>query len=232
MVSLEDAVIARITRDRVHFEILVDPEKAAEFRKGKSISIENILAINEIFKDAGKGERASSEELMQVFNTADVFKIAASILKHGQLQVTTEQKRKETEERRKEIAEIISKQAVNPKTMLPHPASRIINAMKEAHVEINSEARASDQIERVIEKIRPILPISIEKIEIAVRVPMRYAGRVSSSLHSISTIKKEEWKSDAWIAVIEIPAGMQSDVYDKLNEMTSGSVEVKVLKKD
>ena len=44
-------------------------------------------------------------------------------------------------------------------------------------------------------------------------------------------VKKEEWKSDAWLAVIEIPAGMQADIYDKLNKMTSGNVEVKVITK-
>ena len=42
-------------------------------------------------------------------------------------------------------------------------------------------------------------------------------------------IKKEEWKSDAWIAVVEIPAGMQGEIYEKLNNMTGGKAEVKVL---
>ena len=231
MVSVEDAVIARIVKDRIQFEILVDADKAAEFKKGSNVSIENVLVISEIFKDTKKGERASAEELNKVFSTTDVFKIATTILKHGQIQVTTEQKRKAIEEKRKEIANIISKQAIDPKTKLPHPVNRILNAMREAHVDIEPNKPASDQIETILEKIRPVIPISIERIEIAIRVPIQYAGRVSSAIHSMVPVKKEGWKSDAWLAVIEIPAGMQADIYDKLNEMTSGNVEVKVVTK-
>ncbi|MFH1445237.1 MAG: ribosome assembly factor SBDS [Nanoarchaeota archaeon] len=230
MVSLEDAVIARIIKNKIQFEILVDPEKAMDFKKGKNISIENILAISEIFKDAKKGERASIEELNNTFNTTDIFKIATAILKHGHIQVTTEHRRKEVEKKKKEIADIISKNAVDPKTKLPHPVNRIMNAMEEAHVNINPEKPSRDQIENVVEKIRTILPISIERIEIAVRVPIQYAGKVSSAIRSIAPVKSEEWKSDSWTAVIEIPEGMQSSIYDKLNEMTSGNVEVKILK--
>lgn len=227
MVSLEDAVIARIVKNGIQFEILVDPEKATEFKKGANISIENILAISEIFKDSKKGERASEEDLNKTFNTSDIFKIATAILKHGQIQITTEQKRKVIEEKRKEIANIISKQAVDPKTKLPHPANRISNAMEEAHINIDPDKDASDQIENVIEKIRSILPISIERVEITIRVPIQYAGKVSSTIRSMVPVKKEEWKSDVWVAVIEIPAGMQSDIYNKLNKLTHGSVEVK-----
>lgn len=231
MVSVEDAVIARILRDKTHFEILVDSEKASEFKHGKNISIENILAISYVFKDAKKGERASEDELKKAFNTSDIFKVATIILKQGQLQVTTEQKRKMVEERRKEIANIISKQTMDPKTKLPHPVTRIMNAMEEAHVNINPEKSANDQLEYIIEKIRAIIPISMEKIEIAIKVPTQYAGKVSSVIHSMFHVKNEQWKSDAWYAVIEIPAGMQADIYGKLNELTYGKVEVKVLTK-
>ena len=231
MVSLEDAVIARLIRDKIQFEILVDPEKALEFKRGSNIAIENILAVSEIFKDSKRGERSSEEDLNKAFNTTDVFKIATAILKHGQIQVTTEQRKKEVEERKKEIANIISKQAVDPKTKLPHPANRIMNAMQEAHINVDPDKSATDQMESVIEKIRSIIPISIERIEIALRVPIQYAGKVSSAIRSMASVKNEEWKSDVWIAVIEIPAGMQSTVYDKLNKLTSGNVEVKVLSK-
>jgi ribosome maturation protein SDO1 len=230
MVSVEKAVIARISRSNMDFEILVDPYKALELRRGKSHAIENILAVNEIFRDVKKGERSSAADLETAFGTTDVFAIAETIIKHGDLQLTTEQKRELMEEKKRQIANIISKQGINPKTKLPNPPARILNAMEEAHVNIDPLKDAESQVESVVTKIQEILPIHMERVEIAIKVPMQYAGKVSSALRTMAPIKEEEWLSDSWIAVIEIPAGMQSEILSKLNDMTAGTVETKVVK--
>lgn len=230
MVSIEDAVVARITKNHNHFEILVDPDAALRFKRGEEVSIENILAVRGVFKDAGSGERVPDDDLQKNFHTTDVNKIAEQIMKEGEVQLTTEQRRKLIEEKRKQVADIISKQGVNPKTKLPHPAQRILNAMEEAKVHVDPFKSAEEQVNGVVSSLQEILPISIEKIEVALRVPIQFAGKVSSVVRNMAPVKKEEWKSDVWVAVIEIPAGMQSVIYSKLNELTSGQVEVKVLK--
>ncbi len=231
MVSVEKAIIARLSKDHTDFEILVDPDKALEFRKGLPVSIENILAAQEIFNDAKKGERASSIDLEKAFNTKDVFQVAKIILKKGNIQLTTEQRRKLLEEKKKQIANTISKQGINPKTKLPHPQQRIMNAMDEAHVNIDPFRSAEEQIEAVLEKIQKIIPINLERLEIAIKIPMEYAGKASSAIRNMATLKKEEWGTDAWFAVIEIPAGIQNEVYSKLNDLTAGKVEVKIVKR-
>ncbi len=230
MVSIEKAVIARISKRGEVFEILIDPDKALQFKRGADINIENMLATREIFKNSKKGERASSSELEKSFNTTDFMKIAHEIVNKGEIQFTTEQRRKLSEEKKREIAEIISKQSINPKTKLPHPHLRILNAMEEAHVSVEPFKNAKDQIESVLSKIEKIIPISIEKIEIVLRVPMQYAGKAGSVIRNMVIIKKEEWKSDVWIAIVEVSAGMQSELYERLNDITKGSVEVKTLK--
>ena len=63
MVSVEKAIITKITKDHTDFEILVDPDRALDFKRGKPASIENILAVRGIFKDAKKGDRASDSDL-------------------------------------------------------------------------------------------------------------------------------------------------------------------------
>ncbi len=230
MVSLDKAVVARIDKAGVRFEIMVDSELALDLRKGKG-SIENVLAVREVFKDAGTGERASDGDLEKAFHTLDVNKISEEIIKHGDVQITTEHRRKLVEEKRKRIADTISKQGMDPKTNLPHPPQRILNAMDEAKVHVDPMRRSSDQIEAVLEKIQAILPISMERVSVELRVPLQFAGKVSSAIRGITQVKKEEWKSDAWVALIEIPAGLQSEVYNKLNELTSGQAETRVLKK-
>jgi ribosome maturation protein SDO1 len=230
MVSVEDAVIARISKSGMNFEIMVDPDKALEFKRKNEGNIEDILAFPEIFKDSKKGEKHSSEDLQKVFGTTDVFEIAKKIVKEGEIQLTTEQRNRFIEEKRKEIANIIARQGIDPKTKMPHPASRILNAMSEAHVLVDPFKPAKEQIKNVLEKIQEVLPISLERIEIVIRVPVEYAGKANSIVREITDVKKEEWTSTAWIAVIEIPAGIQSDIYDRLNKLTGGKVEVKILK--
>jgi len=230
MVSVEDATIARMNREGKYFEILVDPNLALRYKKGENIGIESLLASQFIFHDAKKGEKVSEEDLKSVFRTDDFYAIAASILKHGELQLTTEQRRQFMESKRKEIADIISKQGMDPKTKLPHPPQRIMNAMEQAKVHINPFKDAKEQISDVLAKIQEVLPISLEKVEISIMVPLSYAGKASSVIRSMAPVKSENWGASSWTAVIEIPAGMQSEIYDKLNSLTGGTVEAKIIK--
>jgi ribosome maturation protein SDO1 len=222
--------MARLSKAGHNFEILVDPDLALRFRKGEPISIENILASQEIFADARKGERAKGENLMKVFNTTDFPTVVTSILKHGEIQLTTEQRRRFVEEKKKEIANIISRQGMDPRTKLPHPPQRVLNAMEQAKVGIDPFRPARDQVNEVLSKIQPIIAISLERIDIAIRVPIEFAGRANAEVRKIAPVKSEEWKNDAWIAVLEIPAGMQADIYESLNKLTAGRVEVKIVK--
>lgn len=230
MVSVEDSVIARITKKGMNFEVLVEPNLALSLRRGGDVSIENVLAVNDILKDSRKGERHTEEDLHKCFGTTDVFKIAEIIIKEGELQLTTEQRHKMTEDKKKQIADTISRQGLDPKSKLPHPPQRILNAMEQAHVHVDPFKPAKEQIKPVLEKIQEILPISLEKIELAIRVPIEYAGKANAIVRQITDVKKEEWGSTTWIAVVEIPAGIQADIYDKLNKLTAGKVDVKILK--
>lgn len=231
MVSLEDAVIARITREGKSFEIVVDPEKAMEFKKGKELPMETILAVPGVFSDSKKGERAPENELHTSFGTTNPEEIAAKIIREGEIQLTTEQRRKLLEEKRLQVASMISKQGVDPKTHTPHPQARILNAMKEAKVSIDPFRPARDQVNSVLEKIRAVIPISMESVVLAIRIPMEFAGKASSALRESLKIEKEEWRTDSWLATAEIPAGMQGEILDKVNNLTHGKAEVKVIKR-
>ncbi len=230
MVSIEDATVARMSRDGLHFEVLVDPDTALRYKKGENISIENVLASQFVFSDARKGEKISDEDLDKVFKTRDIFAISASIIRHGELQLTTEQRRKFTDEKKRQIADMISRQGIDPKTKAPHPQQRIMNAMDEAKVHVDPFRDAREQLKEVLEKIQTVIPISMEKVEVSIRVPMSYAGKASAAVRSMAPVKSESWSGDAWTAVIEIPAGLQSEIYDKLNSLTGGTVEAKIIK--
>lgn len=230
MVKIEDAVVARLSSHGMNFEILVDSELALSFRSGKDIPIESIIAIDKIFKDAKKGEKASEESLVKVFGTSDVLKIAAEIIRRGEIQITTEQRRKMREERLRQIVTLISRRAINPQTNTPHPPARILGAIEKAGVHIEIFKTAEEQLPGVVKALQPILPLKFETRKIAIKIPPAYVGKSHRVIKEFATVKQEQWLDDgSWAAVVEIPAGVQAEFFDKLNELTRGEVQAKVL---
>lgn len=223
--------IARLTREGEHFEILVKPEPALSYQTGKIDSISKVLVTELIFTDANKGLRASEDELQKAFGTSDPIKIARVILQKGTLQLTTEQRKQLTETKRKQIVSIITRQCVDPKTNLPHPPMRIEQAMEHVHYSIDPFEDAEEQAREIIKLLRPILPLKMERVSVAVRIPPEYAGKVYGTVKGFGTIKKEEWKADgSWFAVVEMPAGLYGSFLEKLGDMTKGNLEAKLVK--
>ena len=76
------------------FELLVKPDPALDFKLGKISEISKVLVSDEIYSDSNKGTRASKEKLLKAFKTDDTLKILEQILQKGELNMTTEQRRK------------------------------------------------------------------------------------------------------------------------------------------
>ena len=82
-----------------------------------------------------------------------------------------------------------------------------------------------------LSRLRPLIPISIEQIKISVKIPSQYIGKAYGIARNYGALEREDWQSDgSWIGIIRIPAGMQTDFYDKLNDVTKGNVSTKILK--
>ncbi|UCB59967.1 MAG: ribosome assembly factor SBDS [Candidatus Bathyarchaeota archaeon] len=226
----ERYTVARITRNGEHFEILVKPEPALNFSMGKTTPISEILATDTIFTDANKGTKAGEDKLKTAFNTTDTQKIAEAILKKGTLQLTTDQRRRLTADKRKQIIAFIARQAVDPKTNLPHPPLRIEQAMEQIHYSIDAFIDAEEQAKDVIKLLRPILPLKMEQIQVQVRIPPEYAAKAYGTVKGYGVIKREEWRADgSWFSTIEMPAGLYGPFLDKLGELTKGNAEAKKL---
>lgn len=231
MVKLEDAVVARYETKGERFEVLIDPEAARKIKDNEPISIAESLAVDAIFKDANKGTRASEEKIKEVFGTDTLENIVKHIVLKGEVQLTTDQRRKMLEAKKKQIIAAIARNAVDPRTNLPHPVQRIELAMEEAKVRIDPFKPVDTQIKEVLSELRPILPIRFEKVVVAVKVSGSDYGKVYPYIKSTGVLKKEEWQNDgSWTGAVEIPAGLQTEFYEKLNDKTKGNVEVKIVK--
>ncbi|MCS7121484.1 MAG: ribosome assembly factor SBDS [Archaeoglobaceae archaeon] len=232
MVSLEKAVIARLKKCGSEFEILVDPYLARDLKEGKEVNFDELLAIEEVFKNARKGERASNDELQKVFNTTDVRKIARIIITEGEVQITAEQRKEMLESKKRQIIAFLSKNAIDPRTGTPHPPARIERALEEAKVSIDIFKSVEAQIKDVVKALKPILPLKFEEMEIAIKIPSEYVGKAISALYNFGGIVKEEWQKDgSWICLMRIPSGMYGDLMDLLGKVAKGEALTKVLRR-
>lgn len=231
MVSLDKAVIARYKHGKRIFEVLVDPEQVDAIKSGAEIDMGDALAAEEIFEDASKGDKATESDLKTVFSTIAVEEIAVKIVKEGEVQLTTEQRRKRVEEKRRRVITQIAQIAINPQTDTPHPPARIELAMKEAKVHIDPFKTVDELVNEAVKAIRPIIPIKIEETEIAIKVPAAFTGHVHE-LKKKYRVTKEEWQGDgSFIALLRVPAGMRDEVFSFLNLITKGEVETRIVKR-
>ncbi|MBS7625727.1 ribosome assembly factor SBDS [Candidatus Bathyarchaeota archaeon] len=222
---------ARITVGGEHFEILVKPDLALDYKMGRKISIPQILAIEEIYSDASKGSRASSEKLQKTFGTTEPIKIAEEIMKHGELQLTTTQRRQLIEEKRRSIISFISKNCIDPRTGAPHPPIRIEQALSQVKVSIDPFKSAEEQSKEIIDMLKPIIPIKMEQMRIAVKLPAQHVAKAYGALKSFGTIIREEWSPDgSWIGTVEMPAGLYGPFIEKMGKLTQGTVQANILK--
>jgi ribosome maturation protein SDO1 len=231
MVDIEDAIIARLESHGESFEVLIDPKVVNHLREGREVELIDYMVVDEIFRNARKGTRASDEKIKEVFGTNDPIEVAKHIILKGEVQLTTLQRRDMQESKRKRIVSEIARNAINPQTGAPHPPQRIEMAMDEARVHIDPFKPVEAQVKTVLDALRPLIPIRFDKVRIAVKLSGEEYGRCFEDISHMGRITKEEWQQNgSWIGVVELPAGMRDDFLGRLNEKTKGNVETKILK--
>ncbi len=231
MVRLDDAVPARLKTHGTTFEVLVDPDGALALKRGERVNLEDILAVEDIFENASRGDRSPEEDLQKAFGTLEVLPIAEIIIKKGDISLTAEQRKQFIENKRRQVIEVIARNAINPQTKTPHPPTRIEQAMTEARVNIDPTKSIDELVKIAMKAIRPLIPIRFEVVDVAVKIPPAYAPKAYGEVAAFGKLSREAWQNDgSWIGVVEIPAGMQTEFYALINRLTKGEAETKLLK--
>ena len=256
-IDLGGYIIGRIQKAGRTFEMLLDPDNAWEAKKiireeinnrlkdGKErsrllatdllnnpkIDLELIFESFTVFEDLKRGKKATDGDMVAVFETSDGRVISGHVLLDGEIHWTKNQREEEQHKKLKQIITIISKNAINPQNKKPHPAQRIEKAIEEANVKIDIMKNAEEQVDDVVKKIQTIIPIRMEQVELALKIPTSFTAKGYNIVAQLAQIKKEEWQSDgSWVSVVSLPAGLQMELIDKLNKLTHGRVQTKLLK--
>ena len=219
--------VIRLSLDGNKFELLVKPDPALEYKLGKRTDLSSVLISDEIYSDANKGSRVGVEKLVKYFNTTDPTEISKQILSRGELSLTTEQRRKMVEEKRKQIIQYINKNFGDPKTHINHPLTRIESALDQARLIIDPFKRPEEQIKTVLDSLRKILPLKSESVRLTVTIPPQFSAQSYSVLKTAGNFNGEQWLSDGSLKVIiEINAGMKGVILDRIGSVTKGSAHV------
>jgi len=214
-----------------HFELLVDTKLAWEYREGKDTSINDILMGPYIFFDALRGKQAPEVSLNKIFKTTDALIIAKEILEKGELKLTTEQKRKLMDQKRRQIITYLTKNAIDPQTGYPHPPERLDRAMIEAKVNIDPLKSDEEQAKDIYKLLMPIIPIRMEQVKIAIQIPTEFTGKGYNIVSRYGSIEQEEWQKDgSWVGILELSGAQQGTLLDELNKLTKGRVQTKIMK--
>jgi ribosome maturation protein SDO1 len=231
MVRMEEAVPARLKTHGTTFEVLVEPDGALALKRGEDVNLEEILAVEDIFENASRGDRSAEEDLIKAFGSTDAIVIAKTIITKGEISLTAEQRKRFIENKRRQVIEVIARNAINPQTRTPHPPGRIEQAMTEARVNIDPSKSTDELVKITMKAIRPLIPIRFEEVEVAVKIPSDYAPKAYGEISAFGRVTREAWQNNgSWIGVVQIPAGMQDDFYSLVNRLTKGEAETKLLK--
>jgi ribosome maturation protein SDO1 len=213
---------ARIVKGNQRFEILVDLEEATKYKKDlPGANLAAAVLTEDIFRNLKSGEKAATNDLDLHFQTTDPMEVAGKIIKTGEIVQTTESMREEQEKKYKQAVDKLARMVVSPEGR-PYTPDRIEKALKEAHVQIKNKP-IDAQINEILDQIGKILPVKIERKKVRLIIAAQYTGKAYGILKEY--IQKETWQPNGGLEVIiEMPTALIFDFYDKLNDITHGSV--------
>jgi ribosome maturation protein SDO1 len=233
MIPLEEAVTARLESHGERFEVLVDPDAALAIKRGEfEGELEDVIAAEDVFENASRGDRPAESALEEVFDTTDPLEIIPEVIERGEIQITAEQRREMQEQKHKQLVNRITRNAVNPQMdNAPHPPERIESALEETDFRVDPMEPVETQVDEALDALRPVIPIRFDEVTVAVQVPADYAGSAQAKIRQFGELEREEWQNDgSWVGVLTFPAGMQNEFYDLVNEHTSGEAETRIIK--
>jgi ribosome maturation protein SDO1 len=233
MISLDEAVTARLESHGERFEVLIDPDAALAMKRGEfDGDLEDVIAAEDVFENASRGDRPPETALEEVFGTTDPMEIIPEVVERGEIQITAEQRKEMQEQKHNRLVNTIVRNAVNPQQDdAPHPPERIERALEQAGFKVDPMEPVENQVDDALDALRPVIPIRFDEVVMAVRLPADHAGSGQAKIREFGDLQREEWQSDGgWVGVLEFPAGLQNDFYDLANEVSSGEADVRVVR--
>jgi len=219
-----DYSIARLKKDGVNYEVIVDSEAAIKAKKGEA-SISEAILVTKIFKDAHKGDVAG--DLDEIFGTDDIMEIAGEIIKKGEIQLSEEYRKKIMDLKRNQVLEAIATKAVDPVNHYPVPRQRIELALEQAKYKIRYEKTVDEQVKELMNLLPTVMPVSFKELILTITSPPQFSGQVFSIVKNAGELVGQDYLSDGGAIIkAKIPAGKKNELVDKLKSLSHGIIKI------
>jgi ribosome maturation protein SDO1 len=206
------------------FEILCKPKTVNQYRQGK-LDLKQVLVSTNIYKNSTTGILPSKLELEAVFEDSDPTKCIEKILKKGDYQMTTEERREILDQRKAKVIQYFHKYYVNPKTNIPHTPTMIENGIREGKCKIDLTTSFDRTIAHVHKKLLGILPLKKCEMEVTLTIKHAYLGKVNNFLSKYATIKSDKYDHIGCTMEVGIVPGEYDTLLKQLNDVTKGDFE-------
>jgi ribosome maturation protein SDO1 len=219
--------LVRMKKGKKHFEVATQPGSVLKFRAG-SLGFEHVLAAELVFTNYAKGERASESDLQEAFASADQVVCARAIVEKGELQVSAAERKEALERKKREIIAYLNRNFIDPKSNLPHPASRIETAFEQAKFRVDADAPAKDQAAELAKKLQGVLTFKKSETEGTIVVPHKLMGAATNVIYKHATVRREKQTPEGYQWEVGIVPGDFDDFMEALNKVTKGDFQFHV----
>lgn len=215
-------MLVRLKKGKTTYEVMVEEGKVSKYRNGEIRNLSEVLASDIVWLQAGKGKRASAEQLQASFGTSDATEVLELIVRTGASQESEGERAQKNANKRAEVIAYIAKHYVDPKTSRAIPTSRVENALTQAKVKIDPVQPADRQAEAIVSKLADVMPIKRggAGVVASVTCASKLASAASSAMRKHATITRENFKggSCTW----EVQIHDHDQFVSALNKATKG----------
>ena len=202
-----------------------------EWRNGIESNLDDVVQIQNVFMNVGKGQAASTEDLQKCFGSTDREKILIEILKKGELQVGQKEREHQSDNTFKDICTIISTKCVDPTTRRPYTVSMIERALQDMGFSIHANKSAKSQALDAIRQLkeRKVIPIERARMRLRITSASKDAKRFKDKLMPlISKVDDEDWGEEYQLEALVDPGNYRA-VTDLITNETKGKGHVELL---
>ena len=224
-------MLVRYKDGKTTFEIPTKEGAATKYREGILKSIEDVITTDLIFTNFNKAQKASSDQLKSSFNTDDTTKVIQQILKKGEIQLSSAERKEKVDKKRKEIVEWLHKNYVDPSKNppLPIPITRIENAMNEMKARVYVEQAAERQGVDLAGKMMEIIPMrKATMMKGQIRIGHKMVGAAGNVVQKHAKVLKEDYDAEGVVYQVEVSPSGYDNLMAGLTKVTKGEFEFKV----
>ncbi|BGP18431.1 hypothetical protein JCM10213_001678 [Rhodosporidiobolus nylandii] len=230
-IKLTNVSVVRLKKGGKRFEIACYKNTVKAYRAGDQTDLTEVLQIEDVFMNVGKGQVASAGDLEKCFGTTDRKEVMIQILKKGELQVGEKERAAELGDIKREILTEVAARCVDPNTQRPHTVGMIEKAMNEVGYNINGSKAAKVQALDLIKVLQAkgTLPIARAQMRVRITMPSKEGKKLKEKvLPLIAKVEEDDW-SEEWELVALIDPGSFRLLDDLLQKEVKGAKKIETM---